>query len=72
MAIANLVVVTDPNIVVVGGLIAAAADQLLQPSQTEAIRRLPKTMADSLSVVAAMLGDDGGPLGAARAAIIAE
>jgi len=56
----------------VGGLIAAAADQLLQPSQTEAIRRLPKTMADSLSVVAAALGDDGGPLGAARAAIIAE
>ena len=72
MAIANLVVVTDPNIVVVGGLIAAAADQLLQPSQTEAVRRLPKTMADSLSVVAATLGDDGGPLGAARAAIIAE
>jgi predicted NBD/HSP70 family sugar kinase len=72
MAIANLVVVTDPNIVVVGGLIADAADQLLQPSQTEAIRRLPKTMADSLAVVAAALGDDGGPLGAARAAMIGE
>lgn len=72
MAIANLVVVTDPNVVVVGGLIADAADQLLQPSQTEALRRLPRTMADSLSVVAATLGDDGGPLGAARAAIIAE
>lgn len=72
MAIANLVVVTDPNLVVVGGLIADAADQLLQPSQTEAIRRLPKTMSDSLSVVAATLGDDGGPLGAARAAMMAK
>jgi hypothetical protein len=29
-------------------------------------------MADALSVVAATLGDDGGALGAARAAIIAK
>jgi hypothetical protein len=28
-------------------------------------------MADSLTVAAATLGDDGGPLGAARAAMIA-
>ena len=72
MAIANLVAVTDPNIVVVGGLIADAADQLLQPSHAEAVRRLPKTLADSLDVVAATLGDDGGPLGAARAAMMTE
>lgn len=71
MAVANLVAITDPNIVVLGGLIADAADQLLQPSQTEALRRLPKSMADSLAVAAATLGDDGGPLGAARAAMIA-
>ena len=70
MAIANLVAIADPDIVVVGGLIAEAADQLLQPSQTEAVRRLPKSIAESLSVVAAALGDDGGPLGAARAAMI--
>jgi predicted NBD/HSP70 family sugar kinase len=70
MAIANLVAVVDPDIVVVGGLIAEAADQLLQPSQTEALRRLPKSMADSLTVSAATLGDDAGPLGAARAAMI--
>ena len=71
MAVANLVAITDPNIVVLGGLIADAADQLLQPSQTEALRRLPRSMADSLTVAAATLGDDGGPLGAARAAMIA-
>jgi glucokinase len=70
MAIANLVAVVDPDIVVVGGLIADAADQLLQPSQTEALRRLPRSMADSLTVSAATLGDDAGPLGAARAAMI--
>jgi predicted NBD/HSP70 family sugar kinase len=72
MAIANLVAVADPDIVVVGGLIADAADQLLQPSQAEALRRLPRSMADSLTVSAATLGDDGGPLGAARAAMIAK
>ena len=71
MAVANLVAVADPNVVVLGGLIADAADQLLQPSRAEALRRLPKSMAESLTVSAATLGDDGGPLGAARAAIIA-
>ena len=71
MAVANLVAIADPEVVVLGGLIADAADQLLQPSQTEALRRLPKNMADSLTVCAAALGDDAGPLGAARAAIIA-
>lgn len=71
MAVANLVAVADPNVVVLGGLIADAADQLLQPSRAEALRRLPRAMAESLTVSAAILGDDGGPLGAARAAAIA-
>jgi predicted NBD/HSP70 family sugar kinase len=71
MAVANLVAIADPSVVVLGGLIADAADQLLQPSQAEALRRLPKNMADTLMVCAATLGDDGGPLGAARAAMIA-
>jgi predicted NBD/HSP70 family sugar kinase len=70
MAVANLVAIADPDCVVLGGLIADAADQLLQPSQSEALRRLPRNMADSLIVSAATLGDDGGPLGAARAAMI--
>jgi hypothetical protein len=33
MAIANVVVIMDPSVVLLGGLIADAADQLLQPSQ---------------------------------------
>ena len=71
MAVANLAAITDPNIVVLGGLIADAADQLLQPSQVEALRRLPKTISASLTVAAATLGEDGGAIGAARAAMLA-
>jgi predicted NBD/HSP70 family sugar kinase len=71
MAVANLVAIADPDVVVVGGLIADAADQLLPPAQAEALRRLPKNMAESLKICAATLGDDSGPLGAARAAMIA-
>jgi glucokinase len=70
MAVANLVVITDPNMVLLGGLIADAADQLLQPSQAEALRRVPRTIAASLTVAAATLGEDGGALGAARAAML--
>src|SRR5581483_1182051 len=70
MAVANLVAIADPNIVVLGGLIAENADQLLQPSQAEALRRLPQTMAASLSLVPATMGEDGGPIGAARAAML--
>ena len=70
MAVANLVAIADPTVVVLGGLIADAADQLLQQSQAEALRRLPKKMGDALTVCAASLGDDGGPLGAVRAAMI--
>ena len=70
MALANLVATTDPDVVVVGGLIAEAADQLLHPSQSEALRWLPKSMA-AVTVLPSALGDDAGPLGAARAAMIA-
>jgi predicted NBD/HSP70 family sugar kinase len=71
MAIANLVAIADPNIVVLGGLIAENADQLLQGSQTEALRRLPPTMAESLTLVAAIMGEEAGPVGAARASMLA-
>jgi predicted NBD/HSP70 family sugar kinase len=70
MAVANLAAITDPNIVLLGGLIADAADQLLLPSQAEALRRLPRTISGSLTVAAATLGEGGGPIGAARAAML--
>jgi glucokinase len=71
MAIGNLVAVVDPDVVVLGGLIADAADLLLEPSRVEAGRRMPARVAGSLSIAAAVLGADAGALGAARAAMIA-
>lgn len=70
MAIANLVVVVDPDAVVVGGAIAEAADLLLEPSRTELARRLPPDVAASLTIKPAALGEDGAALGAARAALL--
>ena len=69
MAIANIVVLSDPEIVLLGGVIADAADLLLQASRVEAQRRLPGGMATRVTVTPAVLGDDGGPIGAARAAM---
>jgi glucokinase len=71
MAVANLVAIADPDVVVLGGLIADAADQLLQPSQPKRFVAFRRAWPDSLTVCAATLGDDAGPLGAARAAMIA-
>lgn len=69
MAIGNLVAILDPEVVVLGGLIAEAHDLLLAPSVTEASRRVPPSVAGSLTVVAGALGADAAALGAARAAM---
>jgi glucokinase len=71
MAIGNLVAVADPDVVVLGGIIADAADLLLEPSRVEAGRRMPAPIADKVEIAPATLGDDGGALGAARAAMLA-
>jgi glucokinase len=70
MAIGNLVAVADPDIVVLGGLIADAADLLLDASRTEASRRMPAAVVDRVQIEPAMLGDDAAALGAARAAML--
>src|SRR5258706_1233032 len=41
MAAANLVAVADPDMIVLGGIMASAADLLLEPLRTELARRLP-------------------------------
>jgi glucokinase len=66
MAAANLVVVADPELLVLGGIMASAADLLLEPIRTEIARRLPKTMMDALRIKTAVLGDDAAAIGAAR------
>jgi hypothetical protein len=66
MAAANLVVVVDPEMLVLGGIMASAADLLLEPIRTEISRRLPKPMMDALKIETAVLGADAASIGAAR------
>lgn len=71
MAIGNLVAVVDPDVVVLGGLIADAADLLIEPARSEATRRMSASVAGAVRIVPGALGDDAGALGAARAAMLA-
>ncbi len=71
MAIGNLVSVLDPDVVVLGGLIAEAADLMVEPAQAEAMRRMPSRLSQTVRITTAVLGDDGPALGAARAAMLA-
>jgi glucokinase len=69
MAIANLIAIVDPDVVVLGGLIADAGDLLIEPSRMEAVRRVPAAVAGVVRIVPGALGDDAAAVGAARAAI---
>jgi predicted NBD/HSP70 family sugar kinase len=68
MAAANLVAIADPEVLVLGGMMASAADLLLEPVRTEIGRRLPDSMRQALKVVSASLGEDAPAIGAARLA----
>ena len=68
MAAANLVVVVDPDILVLGGIMSSAADLLLDPVRTELSRRLPPAMMEALTIVPGTLGADAAAIGAARLA----
>ncbi|MGH9410270.1 MAG: ROK family protein [Vicinamibacterales bacterium] len=71
MAVATLAAAIDPEIVVVGGSVAAAADLLLDPVRQECARRLsPEALAD-LRVEFSALGADATAIGAARLAMLA-
>jgi len=71
MAAGNLVVVADPETLVLGGIMASAADLLIEPMRTELARRLPKAMMDALAIETATLGDEAVAIGAARLAGVA-
>jgi glucokinase len=70
MAIANVVTLLDPQIVVLGGQVAEAGDLVIEPSRAEAARRVAPAMAAVLRVVPGALGAEAAALGAARAAMI--
>ena len=66
MAAANLVVMTDPGTLVLGGVMATARDLLLEPILQELSRRLPGPMMEGLSIATAALDGDAPAIGAAR------
>jgi predicted NBD/HSP70 family sugar kinase len=66
MAAANLVAIGDPEILVLGGIMASAADLLLDPIRAELARRLPGPMSEALIVSNAALDSDSAAIGAAR------
>ena len=66
MAAANLVAIADPEMLVLGGIMASAADLLIEPVRSEIARRLPKPMVDALKIESATLGADAAAIGAAR------
>jgi predicted NBD/HSP70 family sugar kinase len=68
MAVANLVAILDPEIVILGGVIADAGDLLLEPTRAELGRRV---FSQQVSVEPAALGEAAVVIGAARAAMIA-
>jgi glucokinase len=71
MAVANLAAAIDPEIVVLGGLVAAAGDLLLEPVRQEALRRIPPAMAELFRLEMSSLGEDAAAIGAARLAALA-
>ena len=68
MAAANLVAISDPEVLVLGGIMASATDLLLEPVRTEIARRLPRPMMDALTIAPAALGPEASAIGAARLA----
>ena len=66
MAAANLVAIVDPQMLVLGGVMASAADLLLDPIRTELAHRLPAPMNNALTVSTATLDADAAAIGAAR------
>ena len=67
MAVANLVTVFDPELVVLGGIIASAGDLMLEPIRLEISRRLMPQQNGKVRVELSTLGDDAVAIGAAHA-----
>lgn len=67
MAIANLATMFDPEIVVLGGIIASSGDIMLEPIRVETMRRLLPRQGEHVKIVLSTLGDDAVAIGAALA-----
>ena len=64
-ALANAVIVLNPELIVVGGEMAAAHDHLFEPMRRAIARNTMSSHAESLRIVPSTLGDNAGVRGAA-------
>jgi len=71
MALANLASCIDPEIVVLSGDAATAADLLFEPVRQEYVRRVPPEMVERVRFAISPLADDGLAIGAAWLAALA-
>jgi glucokinase len=71
MALANLASCIDPEVVVLGGDVAAAGDLLFEPVRQEYGRRVPPAMAEQVRLAFSELQDEAASIGAARFAALA-
>jgi predicted NBD/HSP70 family sugar kinase len=67
MAVANLATMFDPEIIVLGGVIASSGDIMFDAIKVETTRRLLPQQAEQVAVVLSKLGDDAISIGAALA-----
>jgi predicted NBD/HSP70 family sugar kinase len=66
MAVAILAAIVHPEVVVLGGIMASAADLLFEPIRTEIGRRLPADVLQATTITPAAFGPEGPALGATR------
>jgi glucokinase len=66
MAVSNIAVVIDPELIVLGGILQSSGDLLLEPIRQECARRMPPGILARARIEASQLGDDAAPIGAAR------
>jgi predicted NBD/HSP70 family sugar kinase len=69
MAAANLAAIVDPEMLLLGGIMATT-DLLFDPVCQEVVRRLPAPMGQNLKIARARLGPYGPAIGAARLASV--
>ena len=67
MAVANLATMFDPEVIVLGGIIASSGDIMLEAIRAETSRRLMPQQNAQLRIELSTLGDDAVAIGAARA-----
>ena len=70
VAMANVINIFNPEIIVVGGGVSAAWDLFAKPAREEVMKRAFPVPAKSCQIVRAECGDDAGLLGAARLAFV--